>query len=186
MDAELHIGPPDSDSDLYDDLYETGYPPPEQQVDRSQESRRSRVRLVVSVPQSRCSSSINEISPTPSKTRASSPPSVWVHNTSRHRWGRGVQLHPSSPPTHWQPPSRRRRASGLQTRHPRTPPSPPARQSPRPQSPPDLRNWTVARLQWFLREKGILFQRTDNKAKLFQLYWDGGGCMSPCACFLCV
>ncbi|KAM3591118.1 uncharacterized protein V6R79_022732 [Siganus canaliculatus] len=85
MDTVLHISPPDSDSDLFGDLSGNSFPPPEQQPECSQPTCRSRVRSVVSIPQSRHSSSSNEISPTPSRTRAASPPQppARIHNTGR-------------------------------------------------------------------------------------------------------
>ncbi|XP_067472440.1 uncharacterized protein [Thunnus thynnus] len=100
MNPKLQIHPTDSDGDTFDDLFDTGPPDPQQHPDYSQTRRRSRLRSVVSIPQTRQrlyrSSFTNEISPTPTaKTRrsqASSPPSARIRC---HGQGRRSQLQPS-------------------------------------------------------------------------------------------
>ncbi|KAL0194682.1 hypothetical protein M9458_008254, partial [Cirrhinus mrigala] len=66
--------------------------------------------------------------------------------------------------------SRRDRSPRKQSQHPSTA-SPRQRthgKSPRPES--NIKQWTVARLQRTLKDKGINFSRYDNKSRLFQLY----------------
>ena len=172
MDPELRIYPTDSDGDLYDDPFDTGPADSQQQPDRSQTPRRSRLSSAVRVPQPRRRlhpTSTNQISPTPTsesrRSQASSPPSA---RARRHGHGRRSQLQLS--PHRQLSPSRRLPAPRSPPRHTRGAPSSARRQSPRPQTEPDIRDWTVTRLQRFLRGKGIPFHCNAHKAELFRLY----------------
>ena len=172
MDPELRICPTDSDGDPFADLFDTGPPELQQQPDRIQTRRRSRLRSVISVPQPRRrrhSSSANEIPPTRTaadrRSQASSPP---LARTGHRGHGRRSQLRPS--PHRQLTPSPRLPAPGSSPRRTRGAPSSTRQQSPRPQTEPNIRDWTVARLQRFLRSEGIPFHRNANKASLFRLY----------------
>ncbi len=106
MDPELQINLHDSEDNLYDDLFETGFPPATtQQSDHSKVSQQSCLHSVVNIPQPRRhlhSSSPNEISLTPGRFQASSPPSARAESCGRPRHSRESR----NSPHRKQPPSR--------------------------------------------------------------------------------
>lgn len=78
MEAKLIINRSNSEDDLYDELFQTGFsPPPTPQTDAHQTSQLSRLWSVVHTARlQRHSSSPNKIAATLSRSQVSSPPSA--------------------------------------------------------------------------------------------------------------
>ncbi|CAM4460001.1 unnamed protein product [Leuciscus chuanchicus] len=153
MDSELQINPSNSDDDLFRNS------PPSQSVRSSQQSLGSqnsqRLRSVVEIPQSRGHSrhsSSSKISPTPTR-QDHSPLQTRTTINDRHRHESRRDRSPRQPRHHSTNRSNSQRTHAT---------------SPRPEN--TIKNWTVARLQRALKDKGIHFSRSDNKSRLFQLY----------------
>ncbi|KAF4107844.1 hypothetical protein G5714_010603 [Onychostoma macrolepis] len=198
MDPELQIIPSDSDDDLFG-INSSSPSKSSQQSSRSQSSHR--LRSAVQIPQPRehsRTSSLSEISPTPTRPDAHSPPHTRTSIRDRdrsHRHGsrrnRSTRQQRQDPPTRSPRQRTHGKSPGLESntkqrtaalRSPRdlvprqqhlNPSTGSPRQSthgksPRPES--NIKHWTVARLQRALKDRSINFSRYDNKSQLFQLY----------------